>query len=47
MIRKSGNRWHVLSEDGKLLGAHDTKREAEAQLAAVEAAKDSKARKRK
>ena len=39
MIRKQGNRWQVLSKDGKVLGTHDTKKEAEAQLAAVEASK--------
>ena len=47
MIRKAGNRWQVLSKDGKVLGTHDTKKEAEAQLAAVEASKHQKQRKRK
>ena len=42
MIRKAGNRWQVLSKDGKVLGTHDTKKEAEAQLAAVEIAKKAK-----
>ena len=35
MLRKAGNRWQVLGKDGKVLGTHDTKKEAEAQLAAV------------
>ena len=35
MLSKAGNRWQVLSKDGKVLGTHDTKKEAEAQLAAV------------
>lgn len=47
MIRKAGNRWQVLSKDGKVLGTHDTKKEAEAQLAAVEIAKHQKKGKRK
>jgi hypothetical protein len=42
MIRKQGNRWQVVSKDGKVLGTHDTKKEAEAQLAAVEANKKRK-----
>lgn len=46
MIRKSGNRWQVVSKDGKVLGTHDTKKEAEAQLAAVEASKHSKGKKK-
>jgi len=45
MIRKTGNRYQVLSKDGKVLGTHDTKKDAEAQLAAIEASK--KAAKRK
>lgn len=47
MIRKAGKLWQVVSKDGKVLGTHDTKKEAEAQLAAVEASKHSRARKRK
>lgn len=47
MIRKAGNRWQVLSKDGKVLGTHDTKKEAEAQLAAVEIAKKAKAKPKK
>lgn len=42
MIRKQGNRWQVVSKDGKVLGTHDTKKEAEAQMAAVEANKKRK-----
>lgn len=44
MIRKAGNRYQVLSKDGKVLGTHDTKKEAEAQLAAIEASKHSQKR---
>lgn len=38
-IKKVGNKWNVYSEEGKLLGSHDTKEGAERQLAAVEANK--------
>lgn len=43
-IEKRGSKYVVLSKKGKVLGTHDTKKEAQAQLGAVEA---SKARKRK
>jgi hypothetical protein len=36
MIRRKGSKWCVYSEDGKLLGEHDTEQEAKAQLAAIE-----------
>lgn len=39
-IEKEGEKWCVFSEDGKKLGEHDTKEEAEAQLAAIEANKN-------
>lgn len=47
MIKKAGKLWQVVSKDGKVLGTHDTKKEAEAQLAAVEASKNQKRGKRK
>jgi uncharacterized protein len=44
-IKHEGDKWVVYSEDGKVLGKHDTEADAETQLAAVEAskAKDAKA----
>lgn len=42
MLRKAGNRWQVLGKGGKVLGTHDTKKEAEAQLAEIEARKRAK-----
>jgi len=38
-VRKRGNKWVVLSKKGKVLGRHDTKGEANDQLAAIEANK--------
>lgn len=38
-IKQKGDKWCVYSEDGKLLGEHDTKAEAVDQLAAIEANK--------
>ena len=40
MIRKQGRKWLVLDSTGKrVLGRHDTRAEAERQLAAIEASK--------
>lgn len=39
MITKEGSKWVVKSTTGKVLGKHDTKKKAEAQLAAVEISK--------
>lgn len=39
MIEKRGARWVVLSEAGDVLGTHDTRDEAEKQLAAIESSK--------
>lgn len=40
MIRKRGSKWEVRTSDGeKLLGSHGTYKEAQAQLAAIEANK--------
>ena len=39
MIRKRGSKYVVLSEAGKVLGEHDTRKDAIKQLAAVEASK--------
>ena len=36
VIRKEGNKWVVRSKKGKKLGTHDTKKEAQAQLTAIE-----------
>ena len=47
MLRKAGNRWQVLSKDGKVLGTHDTKKEAEAQLADLGISNHQQKRKRK
>lgn len=38
-IEKRNGKWVVLSENGKLLGKHDTKKSAKKQLRAIEAAK--------
>lgn len=40
-ISKQGNKWVVKSKKGKVLGTHDTKKKAEAQLAAIEISKHS------
>lgn len=43
LIRERDGQWCVLSEDeSKVLGCHDSKEQAEAQLAAIEARKDNK-----
>lgn len=40
MIRHEGDKWKVYTKDGKkLLGTHDTEKEAQAQLAAIEISK--------
>lgn len=39
VIEKRGDEWVVLSEKGKVLGRHDTKKSAKRQLRAIEAAK--------
>lgn len=40
MIRKRGDKWVVLNEEGtKVLGEHPTKEAADKQLAAIEASK--------
>ena len=38
-VRKSGSKWKVYSRKGKVLGTHDTKEDADNQLAAIEANK--------
>jgi hypothetical protein len=38
-VRRVGNKWIVFSEAGKKLGEHDTKKEANEQLRAIEASK--------
>lgn len=38
-IKRRGNKWVVLSKKGKLLGTHDTKKEAAKQLQAIEISK--------
>lgn len=38
-VEKRGSKWVVLSKDGKVLGTHDTEREAVIQLRAIEASK--------
>jgi len=42
IIRKRGRKWVVMSKDGKVLGEHDTKGDAEKQLQAIEISKHSK-----
>lgn len=43
MIRRRGSKWVLLTHDGsRVLGTHDTKKEAEAQERAVNASKHSK-----
>ena len=44
MILKKGNKFQVRSKSGKLLGEHDTRKEALAQLAAVEISKKEKSK---
>jgi hypothetical protein len=39
-IKHEGDKWVVYSEDGKVLGKHDTKEDAQAQLGAIEANKN-------
>lgn len=39
VIKKEGSRWVVRSKKGRKLGSHRTKKEALAQLRAVEASK--------
>jgi hypothetical protein len=39
MIVKDGDKWKVTSKDGKTLGTHSTKKDAQKQLAAVEISK--------
>lgn len=39
VIKKEGSRWVVRSKKGRKLGSHGTKKEALAQLRAVEASK--------
>ena len=47
MIKKVGRKYQVRSEDGKrLLGTHNTKREAEAQLRAIHASQRRRGKKR-
>lgn len=41
-VKKVGDKWNVYSEDGKVLGTHPTKEEADKQLEAIEAAKHAK-----
>lgn len=38
-IKKRGSKWVVLSKKGKVLGTHDTKKEATKQLQAIEISK--------
>lgn len=38
-IHHEGDKWVVKSKDGKVLGTHDTEKEAKAQLAAIEISK--------
>lgn len=45
MIVKEGSQWVVKSKAGKVLGKHKTKKEAEAQLKAVEASKSRRSKK--
>ena len=47
MLRKAGNRWQVLSKDGKVLGTHDTKKEAEVHLAELGLSNNQQKRTRK
>ena len=43
MIKKSGNKWIVLTSDGKKrLGTHDTEDKAKDQLIAIEISKRAK-----
>lgn len=44
-IHKRGSKWIVTTEDGRrIIGTHDTKKEAEDQLAAIEIAKHKRRR---
>jgi len=44
MILKKGNKFQVRSKSGRLLGEHHTRKEALAQLRAVEASKEEKSK---
>ena len=47
-VKKKGNKWIVTDKSGKkILGTHDTKKEADRQLRAVEASKSRENKKRK
>ena len=47
MIKKRGSKYIVTTENGRVLGTHATKAEAQAQLRAVEASKHARKRGKK
>ena len=38
-VRRRGSKWVLVASDGKVLGTHDTAKEAQAQEAAIERSK--------
>ncbi|AAQ64381.1 hypothetical protein KVP40.0311 [Vibrio phage KVP40] len=44
-VEKRGDKWVALSSKGRVLGTHDTEKEANAQIAAVEISKAERGKK--